>query len=326
VVTTRRREAALRADGRHIVEVGLFTPDEAIVFLTQRFASRPAQVTGAAELAVALGFLPLALAQAAAYIADHPILTCVSYRDQVLDQRTVLTNSLPDDSALPDDHQPSVAATWAMSVEHADRLNPVGATRPLLELVAMLDPNGLPQDVLTTEPVRMYFGAGTETVLAALSCAHRFSLITHTPDMPQQPVRMHALLQRVIRDTVPLPALVEVAHTLADALIAAWPLVERDTDLSAGLRANTAALRAAAGDALWQSDGYMVLFRVGRSLVLTSNRSPVDRYPLFPNPVVAESLLDRLINTSHQVFMNGPSYRPNKRPWSVTGDKKTTNE
>ncbi|MBF6225076.1 ATP-binding protein [Nocardia abscessus] len=52
----------------------------------------------------------------------------------------------------------------------------------------------------------------------------------------------------------------------------------------------------------------------GGSLVLTSNRSPVDWYPLFPNPVVAESLLDRLINTSHQVFMNGPSYRPNKRP------------
>jgi DNA replication protein DnaC len=52
----------------------------------------------------------------------------------------------------------------------------------------------------------------------------------------------------------------------------------------------------------------------GRSLVLTSNRSPVDWYPLFPNPVVAESLLDRVINTSHQVLMNGPSYRPNKRP------------
>jgi DNA replication protein DnaC len=52
----------------------------------------------------------------------------------------------------------------------------------------------------------------------------------------------------------------------------------------------------------------------GRSMILTSNRSPVDWYPLFPNPVVAESLLDRLINTSHQVLMNGPSYRPNKRP------------
>jgi DNA replication protein DnaC len=48
--------------------------------------------------------------------------------------------------------------------------------------------------------------------------------------------------------------------------------------------------------------------------VLTSNRAPRDCYPLFPNPVVAESLLDRVINNSHQVFMNGPSYRPNKRP------------
>jgi len=36
--------------------------------------------------------------------------------------------------------------------------------------------------------------------------------------------------------------------------------------------------------------------------------------PTVPNLVVAESLLDRLINTSHQVFMNGLSYRPNKRP------------
>jgi DNA replication protein DnaC len=63
----------------------------------------------------------------------------------------------------------------------------------------------------------------------------------------------------------------------------------------------------------------------GRSLILTSNRSPVDWYPLFPNPVVAESLLDRLINTSHQVFMNGPSYRPNKRPGrSVAPTKEAT--
>ncbi len=65
--------------------------------------------------------------------------------------------------------------------------------------------------------------------------------------------------------------------------------------------------------------------RAHRSLLLTSNRSPVDWYPLFPNPVVAESLLDRLINASHQVFINGPSYRPNKRPGQpdVTGKEVT---
>jgi DNA replication protein DnaC len=59
--------------------------------------------------------------------------------------------------------------------------------------------------------------------------------------------------------------------------------------------------------------------RAGKSLILTSNRAPADWYPLFPNPVVAESLLDRLINTSHQVFMTGPSYRPNKRPGQRAG-------
>ena len=58
----------------------------------------------------------------------------------------------------------------------------------------------------------------------------------------------------------------------------------------------------------------LITERAGGSLVLTSNRAPQDWYPLFPNPVVAESLLDRVINNSHQVFMNGPSYRPNKRP------------
>ena len=56
----------------------------------------------------------------------------------------------------------------------------------------------------------------------------------------------------------------------------------------------------------------LVTERAGKSLILTSNRAPADWYPLFPNPVVAESLLDRLINSSHQCFMNGPSYRPNK--------------
>jgi DNA replication protein DnaC len=60
------------------------------------------------------------------------------------------------------------------------------------------------------------------------------------------------------------------------------------------------------------------------SLILTSNRAPADWYPLFPNPVVAESLLDRLINTSHQVFMNGPSYRPNKAPGRVIPPGKTS--
>jgi DNA replication protein DnaC len=50
------------------------------------------------------------------------------------------------------------------------------------------------------------------------------------------------------------------------------------------------------------------------SMVVTSNRSPQDWYDLFPNPVLAESALDRLINCAHQVVLTGRSYRPMLRP------------
>lgn len=55
--------------------------------------------------------------------------------------------------------------------------------------------------------------------------------------------------------------------------------------------------------------------RVGRSsLIVTSNRAPQDWYPLFPNPVLAESILDRLAGTAHQLTLTGKSYRPRLRP------------
>ena len=58
----------------------------------------------------------------------------------------------------------------------------------------------------------------------------------------------------------------------------------------------------------------LITERAGRPMILTSNRTPADWYPLFPNPVVAESILDRIINTAHHVGMPGRSYRPRRRP------------
>ena len=54
--------------------------------------------------------------------------------------------------------------------------------------------------------------------------------------------------------------------------------------------------------------------RASRSFVITANRSAEDWYSLFPNPVVAESILDRLVNAAHHIHMPGRSYRPNRRP------------
>jgi DNA replication protein DnaC len=55
--------------------------------------------------------------------------------------------------------------------------------------------------------------------------------------------------------------------------------------------------------------------RVGRSsLIVTSNRSPQEWYPLFSNAVLAESALDRLAGAAHQLTLTGKSYRPRLRP------------
>ena len=50
------------------------------------------------------------------------------------------------------------------------------------------------------------------------------------------------------------------------------------------------------------------------STIVTSNRPPTEWYALFPNPVLAEGALDRLINASHHVTLEGKSFRPRQRP------------
>ena len=58
--------------------------------------------------------------------------------------------------------------------------------------------------------------------------------------------------------------------------------------------------------------------RAGASVVITANRAAEDWYSLFPNPVVAESILDRVVNGAHHIAMAGRSYRPNHRPGAGT--------
>ncbi len=65
----------------------------------------------------------------------------------------------------------------------------------------------------------------------------------------------------------------------------------------------------------------LVTERAGHgALIITSNRSAEHWYPLFPNPVVAESILDRIINNAHHIHLDGRSYRPNQRPQGAAID------
>ncbi len=128
MVTTRRRDAALAGTGRILVDTDLFTPAEAEAYLGARLAARPNLGTGAAGLAQDLGCLPLALAQASAYLIDRG-RTCAQYSERLTDRRRRLAELLPEPGALPDDQRATVAATWSLSVELADGLVPGGPGR-----------------------------------------------------------------------------------------------------------------------------------------------------------------------------------------------------
>ncbi len=60
----------------------------------------------------------------------------------------------------------------------------------------------------------------------------------------------------------------------------------------------------------------LITDRTGKSAIFTANRAAPDWYSLFPNPVVAESILDRVVNGAHHLHRDGRSYRPVNRPGS----------
>ncbi|WJY43218.1 tetratricopeptide repeat protein (plasmid) [Streptomyces sp. P9-2B-2] len=285
LITTRRRDAALFGQKRRRVDVGLFTPAEATGYLAAKLAAQdrsdhPDQIAG---LAADLGHLPLALSQAAAYLLDLH-LDCAGYRTRLADRRRALADLAPENSGLPDDQRATVAASWSLSTEHADRLRPRGLARPLLQLASMLDPNGIPATVLTSPPALAYLtghrtlwesadaldghslAASAEDAADALRCLHRLSLVDHTPNTPHQALRVHNLVQRATREALPRDQHDAVARSCAAALYSAWPQIERDTSLSHTLRANVDALTGHAPGVLWQPEGHPVLFRTGDSL------------------------------------------------------------
>ena len=54
------------------------------------------------------------------------------------------------------------------------------------------------------------------------------------------------------------------------------------------------------------------------SIVITSNRPPQDWIPLFPDPVMANSALDRLAHHAHHIIMEGDSFRRKLSPKTST--------
>lgn len=289
VVTTRRQESVLAGGNRIVVPVRPFTPAEAVAYLGEKLGFDGARLDRADTLAEELGYLPLALAQAAAYIVDHQ-LDCGRYLKRLRERR--LEDIEPGPEAWPDDHTAAVASAWKISIEKANELKPAGVARPVLEILALLDPNGAPASIFATRAVRRLLaerrGRGTpaDDAMDGLACLQRLSLCTLAPDGT---VRVHQLLQRAVRESAS-ERMAELAVCAADALLESWSEDGLDPSTIHLLRGNTEALMRHAEDALWGADLHQVVFEAGNSLGRDGLNTAAIEYWVRLRPIAAERL------------------------------------
>lgn len=219
VITTWYADHALRQRGSHQA-VGCFPRSTSIAYLE---AVLPGRTVGAAELAAAVGDLPLALSQAAAYIADHPFLTCETYLARLAQGRRRLPDLLPRE--LPDDYRQSAAMTYETSIQYANTAFPVGLADPLLTFTSMLSGEGVPL-VLFTAPATLSLlesrsgsPVDEDLVFDGLATLRRLNLITLDLDVPHRAVRIQPVLRRVVQERASADLMNDVVYTAVVALL-----------------------------------------------------------------------------------------------------------
>ena len=265
IVTTNRPDTAVRAHGPRVMEVGPFSQRESLNYLSTRLRADQDQWTGALDLAIDLGCLPIALAQAGAAVAESGV-DCRDYRARVAEMR----QRLGSQGGAP---ASAAAATGALALELADQLPPAGLARPMLALISMLDPNGIPGAVLTSPAACAFLtrwrGAESANDAAARTAVHalaQLGLVTIDTTSAARTVRIHELAQAATRQSLPTAESDRAARAAADALLQVWPQQAIPPAFDQALRDCTARLSQTAGVLLWTPEFHPVLLRAGQSL------------------------------------------------------------
>jgi hypothetical protein len=187
IVTTRR--AGFSAFGL-VMQLDVLARPAAVELVRSRVPSVAPEVAG--EIADELGYLPLALEQAAAYL-DRGGLPPDAYLELL---RTRTSDMLGRGKA--GSRNQTVATLWEVSFEQVREENP--SAYQLLEICAYLAPEGIPLDLFTkhadllTAPLAataadvLAFGEAAATLLD-------YALVKGGPSM----VHMHRLVQAALR-------------------------------------------------------------------------------------------------------------------------------
>ena len=265
LVTTRNAGIAAQVPRARMAEVGVFSPREALAYLSARLHADPGQQAGALDLADDLGFLPIALGQAGALMAETG-LNCRQYLAQIAD-----SGSRPA-AAPADERRRAMASTWPLSAALAGQLPPAGLAGPALALAAMLDPNGIPGAVFISQATCAYFtgcfGAGPVDEAQARTAMYnlgRAGLVTIDADSAARTVRIHALVQDAVLEKLAAAERDEAARAAAAALLEAWSY-DAMPSFEQALRDSTARLHRVARGLLWAPECHPVLLRAGQSL------------------------------------------------------------
>lgn len=267
LVTAAADGAVPAARNPALFPVGAFSSHEALTYLMGRLSADPDQRLGAVDLVQDLGGDPLALFQASAAIASSG-LTCRDYRDLFIRQQ--------DKLAQVSGVQPGAkVVTWMLSVERADQLAPGGAAQSCLALAVLLGGYGIPEPVFAA-PAAGEFIAGApgwapgdaRGPQGALRGLERTGLLTIDPaGGGSMVIRVHPVVQAVVRAAMPGDVRDEAARAAANAVLQTWPDEDSQQPLLAeALRSCVASLEQAAGDALWAGGSHQVLLRAGQSL------------------------------------------------------------
>jgi tetratricopeptide (TPR) repeat protein len=268
LVTTSESSASLGKEHLLTFPMSGLSRREALSYLLGRLTDDRGQRTGAIDLVDTLGGEPLALGHASA-VLDSSILSCRDYLDQYRRKREQLASSFPGRPA-------ATAITWTLSVEHAARLLPKAPVQPMLILAATLDGHAIPGTIFTTAAARDFAGgttAGLTKPEDAWSCVTglaRAGLLTigetTTGGTSPPALRMHKTLQAAVRSASSREMLERAALAAADALLEAWPADDAGNWQADSLRSCATSVMRLAGDRLWSTNAYRILFRSGQSL------------------------------------------------------------
>jgi hypothetical protein len=174
------------------IEVDTLDEEAAAQLLLARTGAKDEVAAG--ELARILGCLPLALTQAAAYIAETPGCDLSGYLERY---RQASAPLLAESSPL--DYPAPVAVTWQLNISALRKSDPLA--EKLLKLCAFLAPSVIPLDLFRGDPQflpRQLRSASSDRLRldGLLRSLYRYSLVGRHQDG----IRVHQLVQAVTRD------------------------------------------------------------------------------------------------------------------------------